>query len=1038
MLGSPQRLIARDYISDPIPCVMYLISTSRFLAALALITAVAAPAIAQSPLQEEAAKELRPSRLPQVLDSLGVSHPIPSSHGTELGGSTPGNTPAAHRRADLTATWTLDFASQSVPGFSVPEVSDTDDAGNTYVASQETRLPFGLDIVIRKISPDGVLLWEAVYSDESGSTETPTAILATDNAVYLTLSSRNADHRPEVATVRYDADGSIAWIHRMEDPIESYEVHTTLTALAEAHDGNIIVAGWVDQESDPRGTDLLLIKYAPDGTEVWRTVHNTEGSRPYTTDGARAMAVDTDGNILIAGSGSDSGFYTAKFDSSGSFLWGRVHPRDHEQGSPSVWKIASAPDGSVYVSGTYRYHNTTATTLHYSPEGTLLWEHNQIGVDFSADLAVGPDGLPIILSTRVSRSGMIVTKITLDGETAWTRHFGGPGGTNQQGEAHALVLSAEGNAYATGYTWDGTSPVQLVLIKVSADGELLWDRTYLSADDRAAVGFELNSTPNGVRVTGTASAAWYETVVLSYDHGGKMAWDARHQGEPTSLDAAIKSTPGPAGTIYVTGQSWTPTGGYDLLTLKLTSVGNVEWVQRHDEAVTTETGLVVTPTPDGVLSAGTTENPDGTADALLLQYDSDGGISWQARYPAPEEEESVVPVDVLPDGVGGAYVLLATFLPDIPHERDSVLLRYDAEGNVLWEVVRLLPYLGGIFDPLGLGRAADGVAIAGRHFVTVWYDDDGNYLYRDNLSSGGAAASSATVTDQAMNTYVVGRSASSFRTVKYYPNGERAWINVTHLGDDSDRNTAVDAALAPQGGVVVAGHRSRDRGFAALQVDDEGEVVWTHVPQRGDEYSSGLPSALGVDTAGRAVVAGAHYYEEKWDGLIETLEAGERVWDERIWDRENASRWGPLRPPRVLLALDDADNAYYFKDTKGNAEFAQFMAYSIITVHHFDHQTITPVESPPASNPSTYLLTSYPNPTAGEITLSYSVSAPQHVRLVLYDMLAREVAVLVDEEVQAGQHVITFDGRALASGIYPAVLTTRDSVASTRLVLLSE
>src|SRR5690606_13063882 len=123
-------------------------------------------------------------------------------------------------------------------------------------------------------------------------------------------------------------------------------------------------------------------------------------------------------------------------------------------------------------------------------------------------------------------------------------------------------------------------------------------------------------------------------------------------------------------------------------------------------------------------------------------------------------------------------------------------------------VVGLLPYIGGIFDPLGLGRAADGVVIAGRHFVTVWYDEDGNYLYRDNLSSGGAAASSATVTDQAMNTYVVGRSAStggaSFRTVKYYPNGERAWINVTHLGDDSDRNAVVDAALAPQGGVVVA------------------------------------------------------------------------------------------------------------------------------------------------------------------------------------------------------------------------------------------
>ena len=63
-------------------------------------------------------------------------------------------------------------------------------------------------------------------------------------------------------------------------------------------------------------------------------------------------------------------------------------------------------------------------------------------------------------------------------------------------------------------------------------------------------------------------------------------------------------------------------------------------------------------------------------------------------------------------------------------------------------------------------------------------------------------------------------------------------------------------------------------------------------------------------------------------------------------------------------------------------------------------------------------MTSAPNPFAASSTIMYALSEATHVRLAVYDVLGREVAVLVDEEVAAGPHEAVFDGAALPSGIY--------------------
>ncbi|HMB93893.1 MAG TPA: right-handed parallel beta-helix repeat-containing protein [Rhodothermales bacterium] len=65
-----------------------------------------------------------------------------------------------------------------------------------------------------------------------------------------------------------------------------------------------------------------------------------------------------------------------------------------------------------------------------------------------------------------------------------------------------------------------------------------------------------------------------------------------------------------------------------------------------------------------------------------------------------------------------------------------------------------------------------------------------------------------------------------------------------------------------------------------------------------------------------------------------------------------------------------------------------------------------------------HLAPNYPNPFNPETTIGFTVPQQAQVRLVVYDLLGREVAVLVDGGHPAGIHTVRFDARALPSGMY--------------------
>ncbi len=77
---------------------------------------------------------------------------------------------------------------------------------------------------------------------------------------------------------------------------------------------------------------------------------------------------------------------------------------------------------------------------------------------------------------------------------------------------------------------------------------------------------------------------------------------------------------------------------------------------------------------------------------------------------------------------------------------------------------------------------------------------------------------------------------------------------------------------------------------------------------------------------------------------------------------------------------------------------------------------VTAVE--PESPQPTLLLENYPNPFSSRTEIHYHLSQTGKVRLAIYDLLGREVSVLVDERKTPGEYAVTFEAGSLPSGLY--------------------
>jgi pectate lyase len=100
-------------------------------------------------------------------------------------------------------------------------------------------------------------------------------------------------------------------------------------------------------------------------------------------------------------------------------------------------------------------------------------------------------------------------------------------------------------------------------------------------------------------------------------------------------------------------------------------------------------------------------------------------------------------------------------------------------------------------------------------------------------------------------------------------------------------------------------------------------------------------------------------------------------------------------------------------------------------------EIVTHIDNIVASHPEEFLLgPNYPNPFNPSTTITYQIAIRNQVILSVFDMLGREVVVLVNEIKEPGTYSLRWDASNAASGVYLYQLQAGDFIETRKMLLI--
>ncbi len=87
--------------------------------------------------------------------------------------------------------------------------------------------------------------------------------------------------------------------------------------------------------------------------------------------------------------------------------------------------------------------------------------------------------------------------------------------------------------------------------------------------------------------------------------------------------------------------------------------------------------------------------------------------------------------------------------------------------------------------------------------------------------------------------------------------------------------------------------------------------------------------------------------------------------------------------------------------------------------------------------PDNYLVSSnYPNPFNANTVINFNLPSKSSTRVSVYDVLGREVEVLLEDNLNAGKHKVRWQADDYSSGIYFYRIKTDYDLLTKRMILL--
>ncbi len=312
------------------------------------------------------------------------------------------------------------------------------------------------------------------------------------------------------------------------------------------------------------------------------------------------VVVLKDGNALLGGSTGYSGqkkqVLFSKITPDGALLWSKA--LGDTVLSADVFALQPVADGgfaAVTLIGDVNYKPEQSGVMKLSSKGDLLWYRYFLSdsAEFVLrDLVCDPDG-SIVACGRTYKptgGGILIVKFDPDGNLVWDKVYRPGPDAFREG---TTIARTSGGDYVIGGHITGTSQIDCIVLKIDADGEIIWNKKLASAlnDGLARVKVLTDGTillagaihPLGSGI-GTLSRGWLARMSPE----GQMLWSRRFflSGQIEVYLSDVEQGPGNGFTgVGMAADGDLPGGQEHGGIFFFDSVGQALWVQRyhHDD-----------------------------------------------------------------------------------------------------------------------------------------------------------------------------------------------------------------------------------------------------------------------------------------------------------------------------------------------------------------------------------------------------------------------------------------------------------------------
>ncbi|MBA7530077.1 hypothetical protein ES705_22280 [subsurface metagenome] len=368
------------------------------------------------------------------------------------------------------------------------------------------------------------------------------------------------------------------------------------------------------------------------------------------------------------------------------------------------------------------------STVLFAQTLDTLWTKTYGGIewDFGFSVQQTTDNGYIITgytkSFGVGSNDVYLVKTDINGDTLWTKTYGGI----SSDKGWSVQQTTDNGYIITGCTMSfGPGGEDFYLIKTDANGDTLWTRAY-GGPGIYDYGYSVQqTTDNGyiiVGYTNSFGAGNYDVYLVKTDKNGDTLWTKTYGGTAYDVGWSVQQT---ADNGYIiTG--WTSSfgaGGYDVYLIKTDENGDTLWTKTYGGPIYDYGRSIQQTTDNGYIIAGYTRSFGPTIDVYLIKTDSLGDTLWTRTYgetgnPSTHADKAFS-VQQMPDD---GYIIVGWTDSFGTGDDDVYLLKTDMNGDLLWTQV-----YGGPLDDRGYSiqqTTDNGYIIAGytRSFGAGDYD----------------------------------------------------------------------------------------------------------------------------------------------------------------------------------------------------------------------------------------------------------------------------------------------------------------------------